>query len=68
MRKPDELTIAMQKEAIKIAAQRLGKSLAPALVSNICKPWSYGGFEMIIDTVRTIEVDELENYLTRLNQ
>ena len=67
MAKPDELTITMQNEAIRISEKRLGKSLSPELISNIRRAWSYMGLEMIIDTVRTIEIDGLENYLTRLN-
>lgn len=68
MSKPDDLSIAMQNEAIKISEQRLGRSLPPALVANIQKPWSYMGLEMIIDTVRTIEIESLESYLTKLDQ
>ncbi len=55
MGKPEELSIAMQSEAIKISEQTNGKPLHFRLVVNIRKPWSYMGLEMIIDTVRTSE-------------
>lgn len=58
----------MQNEAISISEERLGKSLTPELVSNIRRPWSYMGLEMIIDTVRTIELNDLEDYLDRLTK
>lgn len=66
--KPDKLSEAMQNEAIKITSERLGKPLRPELVANIRKPWSYMGLEMIIDTVRTIELSKLEKYLAALEQ
>jgi hypothetical protein len=68
MKKSDELSIAMQNEVVKIAEERLQKRLPFNLVENIRKPWSYKGLEMIIDTVRTIDLRDLENYLTNLDQ
>lgn len=68
MSKPDTLTVAMQNDAINISEQRIGRPLHPKLLANIRKPWSYIGLEMIIDTVRTIEINDLEKYLTRLDQ
>ena len=68
MKKLDELSIAMQNEAVKIAEERLQKRLPSYIVENIQKPWSYMGLEMIIDTVRTIDLRNLEDYLTNLDQ
>lgn len=65
----DKLAIAMQDNAIRIAEQRLNYSLTIKLKENICLPkWSYMGLEMIIDTVRTIDIKDLERYLEELDK
>jgi len=65
----DELTISMQNEAIRIAEERLGHSLTESLIQNIrLGGWSYMGLEAIIDTVRTIELHDLERYLRDLKK
>ena len=63
----DELTISMQNEAIVVASERLGYPLSQELVNKIRNPrWSYMGLEMIIDTVRTIHMSEIEKYISSL--
>lgn len=65
----DKLAIAMQDNAIRIAEQRLNYSLSIKLKENIRLPkWSYMGLEMIIDTVRTIDIKDLERYLEELDK
>lgn len=65
----DELSISMQNEAIRIAEERLGYSLTEPLIQNIrLGGWGYMGLEAIIDTVRTIELPELERYLRDLKK
>ncbi len=69
MNTSDKLLVAMQNEATKIAEDRLNRPLAKGLKEKICLPrWSYMGLEMIIDTVRTIEIDDLERYLSELDK
>jgi hypothetical protein len=64
----DELTRRMQDEAIKISSKRLGYPLPKLLEDKIRqRKWSYMGLEMIIDTVESIELSELENYLSKLH-
>lgn len=66
--KQDALSINMQDEVIKIASTRLGHSLSEDLIAKVReKKWSYMGLEMMIDTVRTIESSEIENYLSKLD-
>lgn len=56
-----------QDKIIQMAEQRLGKPLSMEARDNIFTPnWSGMGLEMIEDTVRTIEIGELEGYLLRL--
>jgi hypothetical protein len=65
---PDKLSQNMQDEVIKIAEKRLGKRLSDILTAKVRQTkWSYMGLEMIIDTVKSIEVGEIENYLTKLD-
>lgn len=65
----DNLSAAMQNEVIRIAEERLGRALAERLKEKIRLPnWSYRGLEMIIDTVRTIEINDLERYLSELDK
>lgn len=64
----DKLSRAMQQQAIRIASERLGKPLRKELAEKICQnKWSYMGLEMIIDTVSTIDIKEVENYLSKLD-
>jgi hypothetical protein len=63
----DRLSIAMQDEAIRIVEQRLNQPLSSKLKAKIRLPkWSFMGLEMIIDTVRTIDIEDLERYLEDL--
>ena len=58
----------MQDEVISVSEERLGHSLSQELISKIRQGgWSYMGLEMMIDTVKTIEVSKIENYLSRLD-
>jgi hypothetical protein len=58
----------MQDEVIRIAETRLGHSLSEELIAKVRqKKWSYMGLEMIIDTVKGIEVSEIERYLAKLD-
>ena len=69
MSHPDNLTIAMQEDAIRIAELRLNRPLPNNLKEKIrLNRWSYMGLEMIIDTVRTIEANDLEKYLENLDK
>jgi hypothetical protein len=69
MSHPDNLTIAMQDDAIRIAEMRLNRPLPTNLKEKIrLNRWSYMGLEMIIDTVRTIELNDLEQYLANLDK
>ena len=68
MNNADKLSLAMQVEAIRIAEQRMGKPLPAKILANLDKSWSYAGLEMIIDTVRTVEIEDLERYLTALGK
>jgi hypothetical protein len=65
---PDALTRAMQDEIIKIASERLGCPLPVELIVKVRQnKWSYMGLEMIIDTVTTIEISKIKNYLSKLD-
>lgn len=64
----DPLSISMQDEIFKIASARMGKPLPEALIAKVKqRKWSYMGLEMIIDTVKSIEVSEIESYLSKLD-
>ena len=64
----DTLSRSMQDEVIKIATARLGHSLSEELIAKVRqKKWSYMGLEMIIDTVKSIEVSQIESYLAKLD-
>jgi hypothetical protein len=64
----DALSRNMQDEVIKIAVKRLGHSLSEELMAKVRqKKWSYMGLEMMIDTVKSIEVSEIESYLAKLD-
>lgn len=63
----DSLSLSMQDEVIKIASNRLGRPLSDYLVAKVCqKKWSYIGLEIIIDSVKTLDTREIENYLSKL--
>lgn len=65
---PDALTRGMQNEVIKICSDRLGYPLPVELIAKVRQnKWSYMGLEMIIDTVRTIEISEIKNYVSKLD-
>ena len=69
MSQPDKLTVAMQNKAISIVEMRLEKPLAEELKEKLrLKRWSYMGLEMIIDTVETIELTDLERYIRDLDK
>ena len=64
---PDGVASTFQGEIIRIATLRLGHPLSPELISMMrINRWGYMGLESIIDTIRFIEVDEIENYLSGL--
>lgn len=64
----DGLSRSMQDEIIKIASERLKHPLSEELISKVReRKWSYLGLEMIIDTVKTIEVSKIKNYLSKLD-
>lgn len=65
----DKVSVAMQDEVVRIAEERLNRPLTEGLKEKIRLPrWSYMGLEIIIDTVRTIELNDLERYLTDLDK
>jgi hypothetical protein len=64
----DNLSRNMQNEIIKIASERLGYPLADNLVSKVQQlKWSYTGLEMIMNSVKTIDVFDIENYLLHID-
>lgn len=65
---PDALSVNMQNEIIFIAEERLQKPLSKILIDRVRNPrWSYMGLEMIIDTVKTIDINMVESYLSNLS-
>ena len=63
----DEGIINMQKIIVEISQDRLGKKISPLIIEKIkTKYLSYIGLEMIIDSVKSIEVENLEKYLDDL--
>jgi hypothetical protein len=69
--KPDEqdsLSLSMQSEVIKVSERRLGHPLSKEMIAKIRQnKWSYMGLEMMIDTVKTIDILEIEEYLSKLD-
>ena len=64
----DKLSRNMQNEIIKIASERIKHPLTDDLISKVRQlKSSYLGLEMIIDTVRTTEVSNIESYLSNLD-
>lgn len=64
----DALSRNMQDEVIKIASERLGYPLPNELTAKVRQhKWSYMGLEMMIDTVKAIEISEITNYLSKLD-
>ncbi len=65
----DELSVSMQNEIIRLAEDKLQKPLSNEIKSNICnRGWGYMGLEGIIDYVKYLDGEELENYLQNLNE
>lgn len=63
----DEGIINMQKIIVEISQDRLEKKISPLIIKKIkTKYLSYIGLEMIIDTVKSIEIENLERYLDDL--
>ena len=63
----DEITFNMQKKIVEISEDRLESKLSPVIIEKIkTKYLSYIGLEMIIDTVNSIPLKELERYLDDL--
>ncbi|MCW1148233.1 hypothetical protein [Flavobacterium lacisediminis] len=63
----DEGIINMQKIIVEISQDRLEKKISPLIIEKIkTKYHSYIGLEMIIDTVKSIEIENLERYLDDL--
>lgn len=64
----DALSRNMQDEVIKIASDRLGYPLTDELIAKVRqRKWGYMGLEMMIDTVRAIEISEITSYLSKLD-
>jgi hypothetical protein len=64
----DALSRIMQNDVIKVSERRLAHPLSQQLIAKIRQiKWSYTGLEMMIDTINTIEVSEIENYLSKLD-
>ena len=63
----DSLSRNMKNEIIKIAYKRLRRKLSEDFIANFLqKKWSYMGLEMIMDSLRTLDKDEIETYLSKL--
>ncbi len=62
----DKITSNMQKNIREITEKRLGKKLPSEIIEKINKYSSYMGLEIIIDTVTSIEIEGLEEYLNNL--
>ena len=64
---PDGVTVAMQDEIIRIATLRLGRPLPPEIINLVrINRWGYMGLESIIDSVKSMEMHEIEEYLSGL--
>lgn len=64
----DAISNNMQNEVIKIASKTIGHPLGEGLVKKVRQSrWSFMGLEMMIDTVNSIEVWEIESYLAKLD-
>ena len=64
----DTLSQNMQNEVIKIATERVGRPLSKSLVAKVRQnKWSYRGLEMMMDAVKSLDVNEIENYLSHLD-
>ena len=67
--KVDDLRVNMQDEILRVSALRLGHEVSNELVNNVRdSKWSYMGLEMILDSVKTIDIDQIEIYLSQLDQ
>ena len=63
----DELSINMQEAIIGLTQKKLQKTLSDEIILRIRNPrWSYIGLEMIIDSVKQLEGQALEDYLQNL--
>ena len=63
----DSLSINMQEAIIGLAQEKLQKPLSEEMIFRIRNPrWSYMGLEMIIDSVKQLERQALEDYLQNL--
>jgi uncharacterized FAD-dependent dehydrogenase len=62
----DKVASDMQTYIIETSEKRLGEKLSSEIIEKIKKYVSYIGLEMIIDTVNSIEIEKLENYLNDL--
>jgi hypothetical protein len=65
--KQDALSVNMQEAIVGEVQKKLKKWLPKELIENIrSRGWSYMGLEMILDTVKTLEADQIEQYLRNL--
>lgn len=63
----DELSVSLQNEIIRLAEEKLEKTLSNEIKYNIRnRGWGYMGLEGILDYVKYLEGEELENYLQNL--
>ena len=62
----DEVVNNMHHLIIQISENRLGTTLTNKMVYDIKLFQGYIGLEFIIDTVKTIDIEELNSYLENL--
>jgi uncharacterized protein with HEPN domain len=66
-KRQDALSINMQETIIGEAQKKLKRELPSELIENIRnRGWSYMGLEMILDTVKALDENEIEEYLRKL--
>lgn len=66
-KKHDALSVSMQEAIIGMTQKKLQRELPDDFIKNIRnRGWSYMGLEMILDTVTTLGVEDLEEYLQNL--
>jgi hypothetical protein len=65
--KPEKAILNFQQKIISVSETRLNKKLSKRTINKIeTKYLSFIGLEMILDTVESIELEKLENYLKEI--
>ncbi len=65
--KPEEAISNFQQKIISVSETRLKKKLSNRITNKIeTKYFSFIGLEMILDTVESIEIEKLENFLKKI--